>query len=299
MVPGEFYAAATRPPAVYRGNPFQIEVGIAYGGQAAMQNVTKELLRELIEETDARTIRQFLIHTFNGLGSDAADRILKESELGTRQSPSSLKPKEVEKLLAAMKGVNVSEGQTMEVLRYANRVPLQFSPASCAITQTVLGTNWRSYGLSQSRGGMPKGPVTVMVHVASVWVPFTSESKEAIASYPEIQKELRLALQAVGRHLGTYVRKRLKVKQQGDRRQIFLRYLGEVATAVSEINAVDRDALYEQLLSVAKKRTADADMKLDDRGRPIEDVEELDLGENVLIVDPTEAPAAINRAPAR
>ena len=157
VVPGEFYAAATRPPAVYRGNPFQIEVGIAYGGQAAMQYVTKELLRELIEETDARTIRQFLIHTFNGLGSDAADRILKESDLGTRQSPSSLKPKEVERLLAAMKGVNVSEGQTMEVLRYANRVPLQFSPASCAITQTVIGTNWRSYGLSQSRGAHAEG----------------------------------------------------------------------------------------------------------------------------------------------
>ena len=95
-----------------------------------------------------------------------------------------------------------------------------------------------------------------------------------------------------------YVRKRLKVRQQGERRQIFLRYLGEVATAVSEINAVDRAALYEQLLSVAKKRTADADMKLDDRGRPIEDPDELELGENVLIVDPTEAPAAINRAPA-
>jgi DNA topoisomerase-6 subunit B len=205
-----------------------------------------------------------------------------------------LKPKEVERLLAAMKGVNVSEGQTMEVLRYANRVPLQFSPASCAITQTVVGTNWRSYGLSQSRGALPKGPVTVMVHVASVWVPFTSESKEAIASYPEIQKELRLALQAVGRHLGTYVRKRLKVKQQGERRQIFLRYLGEVATAVSEINAVDRAALYEQLLSVAKKRTAEADMKLDDRGRPIEDAD-ANLSENVLIVDPTEAPATINR----
>ena len=90
VVPGEFYAAATRPPAVYRGNPFQIEVGIAYGGQAAMQYVTKELLRELIEETDARTIRQFLIHTFNGLGSDAADKILKESGLGTRQSPCEL-----------------------------------------------------------------------------------------------------------------------------------------------------------------------------------------------------------------
>jgi DNA topoisomerase VI subunit B len=262
-----------------------------------MQHVTKELLRELIEESDARTIRQFLIHTFNGLGSDAADRILKESTLGTRQSPSGLKPKEVEKLLAAMKGVNVSEGQTMEVLRYANRVPLQFQPAGCAITQTVLGTNWRSYGLSQSRGSLPKGPVTIMIHVASVWVPFTSESKEAIAGYPEIQKELRLALQAVGRKLGMYVRRRMKVKQQGERRNVFLRYLGEVATAVSEINRVDRQQLYEQLLSVAKKRTADADVKLDKRGRPIEDGE-LDLGDNVLIVDPMEAPATINRATA-
>ena len=75
-----------------------------------------------------------------------------------------------------------------------------------------------------------------MVHMASVWVPFTSESKEAIASYPEIQKELRLALQSVGRKLGMYLRRRLKVKQEGERRNIFLRYLGEVATAVSEIN---------------------------------------------------------------
>jgi DNA topoisomerase-6 subunit B len=295
VVPGEFYAAATRPPAVYRGNPFQIEVGLAYGGQAATQYVTKELLRDLIEESDARTIRQFLIHTFNGLGGDAADKIIKESGLGTRQSPSGLKPKDVEKLLTAMKGVNVSEGQTMEVLRYANRVPLQFSPASCAITQSVLGTNWRAYGLSQSRGGMPKGPVTVMVHVASVWVPFTSESKEAIASYPEIQKELRLALQSVGRKLGMYVRRRLKVKQQGERRQIFLRYLGEVAKAVSEITPVDRGALYEQLLSVAKRRTADADMKLDDRGRPVEEAE-LAADAAVLIVDPLDAAASINRA---
>ena len=295
MVPGEFYAAATRPPAVYRGNPFQIEVGIAYGGQAAMQYVTKELLRELIEETDARTIRQFLIHTFNGLGSDAADRILKESELGTRQSPSSLKPKEIEKLLAAMKGVNVS--RRPDDGSAALRQPRAAAVLAGQLRDHANGASARTGGATACRNraaALPKGPVTVMVHVASVWVPFTSESKEAIASYPEIQKELRLALQAVGRHLGTYVRKRLKVKQQGERRQIFLRYLGEVATAVSEINAVDRAALYEQLLSVAKKRTADADMKLDDRGRPIEETE-ASLGENVLIVDPTEAPAAINR----
>jgi DNA topoisomerase-6 subunit B len=294
VVPGEFYAAATRPPSVYRGNPFQIEVGLAYGATAPTQSVTEDLLADLIEETDARTIRQFLIHTFNGLGADAADRIVKTSGLGTRQSPNRLKPKEQAKLFAAMKGVNVAEGQSMEVLRYANRVPLQFQQAGCAITQTVTGTNWRSYGLSQSRGGLPKGPVTIMVHVASVWVPFTSESKEAIANYPEIQKELRLGLQGVGRKLGMYLRRRLKVKQEGDRRATFLRYLGEVATAVSDINQTDRAKLYDQLVKVAKKRTAEADIKLNDRGRPVE-LDELDLGDNVLIVDPADATHHINR----
>ena len=131
----------------------------------------------------------------------------------------------------------------MNVLRYANRVPLQFQAGGCAISQTIMATNWRAYGLSQSRGSLPSGPITVMVHIASVWVPFTNESKEAIASYPEIQKELRLALQAVGRKLGMYLRRRLRVRHEGQRRNIFLRYVGEVATAVSRINSTDADAL--------------------------------------------------------
>src|SRR3990172_4234924 len=168
-----------------------------------------------------------------------------------------------------MKSVNLEAGQTMNVLRYANRVPLQFQHGACAVTQSVMSTNWRSYGLTQSRGQFPTGPVTILVHMASVWVPFTSESKEAVAGYPEIQKELRLALQAVGRKLGMYLRRRMKVKHEGERRNVFLRYLGEVAKAVSEINHADRTKLYEQLLAVAKRKTASADMKLDERGKKI------------------------------
>src|SRR5206468_7524756 len=147
--------------------------------------------------------------------------------------------------------------------------------------------NWRSYGLSQSRGQLPAGPVTVMVHMASVWVPFTSESKEAIASYPEIHKELRLALQAVGRKLAMYLNRRQKVKQEGERRSIFLRYLGEVAGAVGAIQELDDKkikALYEKLLHVAKRKTAEADTKLDERGKKVSDEDE-EFGENVLIVE--------------
>ena len=285
VVPGEFFCAATRPPSVYRGNPFQIEVGLAYGSGSTVRKVSRELLTELLRESDARTLRQFIIVTFDGLGPEAADRILKEAKFGTRQSPAKLKTPDIERLHDAMRNVNLSEGQSMQVLRYANRVPLQFKPRDCAITDAVMHMNWRSYGLSQSRGSLPNGPVTVMVHVASVWVPFTSESKEAIAGYPEIQKELRLSLQAVGRKLGMYLRRRKKVKQEGERRSIFLRYLGEVATAVSDINGTNRDRLYEQLLKVAQRKTTEADVRLDDRGRKIE---EHNFGDNVLIVDQQE-----------
>ena len=297
VVPGEFFTAATRPPSVYRGNPFVIEAALAFGGGVATQKVTRDALGELAGESDARSLRQFLTTTFAGVGSEGADKILAEAQLAPRQSPSKLKKQELDSLHKAMQHVSVEEGQSMSVLRYANRVPLQFQHAACAVTQTILSTNWRSYGLSQSRGSLPSGPVTVMVHVASVWVPFTSESKEAIAHYPEIQKEIRLALQAVGRKLGMYLRRRLRVAQEGQRRSIFLRYLGEVATAVSQINGTDRAKLYEQLLAVARRKTAEADVKLDDRGRAIEEEEDLDLGENCIIVSqepaaPADEPAA-------
>ncbi len=282
VVPGEFYAAVTRPPAVYRGNPFVIEAALAYGGTTNVHKVTLEGLTEMLAESDARTMRKFLMHTFTGINSDAAERILERAQLGVRAMPARLDADEIARLFAALQNVNVDEGQTMTVLRYANRVPLLFQPGACAITQTVASMNWRAYGLSQSRGSLPTGPVTVLVHVASVWVPYTSESKEAVAAYPEIQKELRLALQAVGRKLALYLGRRLRVKQEGERRSRFLRYLGEVATAVSAINEVDRESLYQRLLDIAKRKTADADVRLDERGRRVES--EADFGEHVLIV---------------
>ena len=282
VVPGEFFAAATRPPAVYRGNPFQVEVGLAYGGGPALQKVTRETLAEMLHESDARTMRQFLTAAFDGIGAEGADKIIKNAHLRPRVSPAKLLPKEFNALLESLQTLNLNEGQTMTVYRYANRVPLQFQPGACLITQSVSQMNWRPYGLSQTRGQLPRGPLTVIVHLASVWVPFTSESKEAIAAYPEIQKELRLALQAVGRKLGMFLKRRQRVKQEGERRSIFLRYLGEVADALSEINGQDRETIYENLVAVARRKTAAADMQIGEDGKPVE--EDIDFGDNVLIV---------------
>ncbi|MEK6233523.1 MAG: hypothetical protein N2C14_02335, partial [Planctomycetales bacterium] len=280
VIPAEFYVAESRPPAVYRGNPFQIEVALSYGGSPAVRKVPLDDLKDMLSETDARTLRQFLTNSFDGVGPDAAAKILKEAELTARSVPGKLKPKQIGQLHAAMQGVNFSDGQTLNLMRYANRVPLLFQQGACAITQAVIANNWKSYGITQPRGSLPSGPLTLMVHMASVWVPFTSESKEAVAAYPDVLKELRLALQAVGRKLGTYLKRRDKVRHEGERRNTFLRYLREVAQAVGELRASDPEIIYEQLLEVARRETADADMKMDKYGRR---VAEMELEDGVFI----------------
>lgn len=123
----------------------------------------------------------------------------------------------------------------MRLIRIANRVPLLYQQSACAIYKGVLETNWRNYALSQSRSALPAGPVMLMVHIASVWVPFTSESKEAIAHYPEIIKEIQLAVQDCGRKLGMYLRKKKRIQQELAKRSYIETYLPYIGEALQEI----------------------------------------------------------------
>ena len=84
------------------------------------------------------------------------------------------------------------------MIRFANRVPLLYQQSACAITRACWTTDWRNYGVAQPRTGLPVGPLVIMVHMASVWVPFTSESKEAIADYDEIAKEIAWRSRSAG-----------------------------------------------------------------------------------------------------
>lgn len=161
-IDADFYTAITRPPAVYRGNPFQVEVGLAYGGS------------------------------------------LPGEEL-------------------------------VDLLRFANRVPLQYQQSACAITKSVLGVDWRSYGISQSKGALPTGPLVLFVHIASVWVPFTSESKEAVAGYPEIVRELRLGLQECGRKLAGHIKAHRRRVDEEKKRSYIEKYIPHIGIALREI----------------------------------------------------------------
>ena len=125
--------------------------------------------------------------------------------------------------------------EPITLLRYANRVPLLYQQAACAVTKSVIQTNWKAYGVLQSRGALPTAPMILMVHIASVWVPFTSESKEAVAAYPEIMKDIRLALQDVGRKLGIYIRRGLREADAEKKRSYIEKYIPHIGIALQEI----------------------------------------------------------------
>src|SRR5690349_4391567 len=208
QIKGEFYTAVTRPPAVYRGNPFAIEAGLAYG-RGPDQAAT---------------------------APDAPAVPLAEGEQ------------------------HEDDDELARVIRYANRVPLLYQQSACATFKAAVETAWKNYGITQSRGALPAGPMVVFVHMASVWVPFTSESKEAIADYDEIRKEIKLALQECGRRLGVFLRRRERAKSEFRRRNIFELYIEEVVEACSRLKAgkLAKDKLRTQLQKIAAKRTGGA-----------------------------------------
>ena len=184
-------------------------------------------------------------------------------------------------------GGELPSNDSARVIRFANRVPLLFQQSACSSFKAVIETGWRNYNLTQPRGSIPGGPLVIMIHMASVWVPFTSESKEAIADYDEIRKEMKLALMECGRKLGTYLRKRQKMQRESARRDVFERYIGEISKAINGINGTDTQKLYDRLLEEARKRTAIADSQLDEEGRTIkkDEHEELKADEGVVMVE--------------
>ncbi len=120
-----------------------------------------------------------------------------------------------------------------QILRFANRVPLMYQQGACTITSAISAMNWKNYAVAQA--GLPTGPLLILVHVASTSVPFTSESKDAIASIPEIEREITLGLQDLARDLKVFLSRRDRNRLQEDRARAVCAILPELAEKVAEI----------------------------------------------------------------
>lgn len=178
----EYYAPpVTRPPTSTAGHPFQVEVGLVYGGELPVDS-------------------------------------------------------------------------QVEILRYANRVPLMYQQGDCVSTKAVENIDWRKYGLEQRGGkGIPYGPAIILVHVASTNVPFTSESKEAIANIDDIRIEIENALRVCARKLHAHLNKALRKKKARDKFKIVQKVLPSIAEKASSMldrELVDLDPIITKIMGI-------------------------------------------------
>jgi len=132
----------------------------------------------------------------------------------------------------------------------------------------VYQTNWRGYELQQSKGSLPLAPMVIAVHLASVWVPFTSEAKEAVAHYDELLREMKLAIQECGRKLAAHIRARAHADRELKRRSLFERYIPEVAGAISEILGLPKDQVEKPFYKTLPTFVRLADEKDEGNGGP-------------------------------
>ena len=166
-IDSRFASTVTRKPAVSQGNPFQIEVGLVFGGDLAADG-------------------------------------------------------------------------PIEVLRFANRVPLMYQQGGCLLTKALESVDWKRYGLDHPGGkGLPKGPAAVLIHLASTNVQFTSEAKEAVSDNEEVFEEIRKAMLEVGRGLKNHLKKSKQRKKAQEKFDLINIILPEISRKSSEM--LDRE----------------------------------------------------------
>jgi len=159
----EFIVTASRPASVYSGNPFQIEVGVVYGG-------------------------------------------------------------------------SLPKDKTVKLMRFANRVPLLYQQGDCISTSAISSIDWRRYGLEQSSGkGIPSGPAIFLTHISSTLIPFTSESKEALADIPEIENEIKLAFRECARKVQSHIHKKVRRVKTREKFELITKILPEIAKKSSNM----------------------------------------------------------------
>jgi DNA topoisomerase-6 subunit B len=154
--------------------------------------------------------------------------------------------------VAAAYGGNIQSDRAV-LMRFANKIPLLFDSASCALTQSFFGVDYARYGL-KVENKVPIGPLVFIIHIASVWVPYTNESKNSVASYPVITKEIKLALQELVRTLSVFLNRKHKSSLFQERISLFDKYGIELAYSLSKLTDMDEKKIKSKIESLLDKK---------------------------------------------
>ncbi len=176
------------------------------------------------------------------------------------------KPVLVETAIARLLNKNSSEDDPVTLLRFANRVPLQFDKSSCAMTQAAESVNWRSYGLNQPKGGLPQGPYIIAISVVSPFIKFKNASKETVDASDELVEEIRRTLIQAGQRLSKYIKRETKEADLEKKRQhieLFAPILVDGACRITKSPKERREKALEGLAKILGRDAALAEKELE------------------------------------
>ena len=175
------------------------------------------------------------------------------------------KPIQVEVAIARIHGGGIDSDEPVQVLRFANRVPLQFDKAACAIVKAITTVNWRSYGLRQPKDALPTGPYILAVSIVSPFIKFKNASKETIDASDELVEEIRRALMQAGQRLSRHLSRETKAADLEEKIQHIEKFgpvLVDTLVRITKSAEKRKAAAYEGLKKILGRDTNEAQTKL-------------------------------------
>ncbi|MGC8669659.1 MAG: DNA topoisomerase VI subunit B [Candidatus Micrarchaeia archaeon] len=139
-------------------------------------------------------------------------------------------------------GRKTEEGYEANVLRYANRVPLLFDSGNCAISEAVKSIDWKRYGID-----LEQQPVSILVNVSSIYIPYSGVGKESIAQEDEIIDEIKLALMETARGLQRYLSGKMHIREEESKYNVIMRYTKQLASDLSSISGIEKSKIEKDL----------------------------------------------------
>ncbi|HUC38690.1 MAG TPA: DNA topoisomerase VI subunit B [Candidatus Acidoferrum sp.] len=146
-------------------------------------------------------------------------------------------------------GKKEEEGYSGNILRFANRVPLLFDSASCAISKAANDIEWKRYNID-----METQPVSIFVNVSSVYIPYSGVGKEAISQEEEIIDEIKLAIMDAARNVQRYIRGKEQVNFNANRYRSVARYVKQLSGDVSALTKADKAQIEKKLEKIIAKQ---------------------------------------------
>jgi len=183
------------------------------------------------------------------------------------------KPVQVEVAIARLEQKGGDSDSPSQLLRFANRVPLQFDKSACAIAQALSSVNWRAYGLAQPKDAFPLGPYIFAVSVVSPFIKFKNASKETIDASDELVEEIRRALIQAGQKLSRYIKAEHKANELEEKIRYIEQFgpiLVEGLARITHAKEDQKKRAREGLMKILGRDTTETEKELTDANKKLE-----------------------------